>query len=503
MYKIFGSFLVILTLLAGCFGSGGGGGDGDNGVPGTNADLSDLTLSAGPLDQAFQASQTVYTATVGFLAATTTVTPTTDDANATVTVNEAVVISGTASGSISLNEGANKITVIVTAEDGVTTKTYTIGVTRQSADSFAQRAYGKASNADENDQFGFSGALSGDMLVVGAVGEGSSAIGGEDDNTAPGAGAVYVFTWDNGVGSQQAYLKASNADAKDQFGYSVALSGDTLVVGAVGEGGDDNSKPDAGAVYVFTRDNDGEWVQQDLLRASNADAKDQFGFSVALSGDTLVVGAVGEGGDDNSKPDAGAVYVFTRDNDGEWVQQDLLRASNADAGDLFGLVALSGDTLAVGAVGERSSAIGGEDDNSALDAGAAYVFVRSNNGVWVQQAYLKASNADAGDLFGVVALSGDTLAVGAVGEGSSAIGGENDNSALDAGAAYVFVRNNNGVWVQQPYLKAFNADAGDLFGFVALSGGTLAVGAIDEGSSTILDPDDNTAPGAGAGYVFQ
>jgi len=181
----------------------------------------------------------------------------------------------------------------------------------------------------------------------------------------------------------------------------------------------------------------------------------------------------------------------------------LLRASNADAGDQFGLVALSGDTLAVGAVGEGSSAIGGENDNSALDAGAAYVFVRSNNGVWVQQAYLKASNADAGDLFGVVALSGDTLAVGAVGEGSSAIGGENDNSALDAGAAYVFVRNNNGEWVQQPYLKAFNADAGDLFGFVALSGGTLAVGAIGEGSSTILDPDDNTAPGAGAGYVFQ
>jgi len=262
MYKIFGSFLIVLTLLAGC-GSGGGGGGGNNNIqaaPATNADLSDLILSAAPLDQAFQANQTSYSASVGFLIAATTVTPTTDDANATVTVNGAAVFSGTASGSISLNEGANKITVIVTAEDGVTTKTYTIGVTRQSADSFAQRAYGKASNADENDQFGFSGALSGDMLVVGAVGEGSSAIGGEDDNTAPGAGAVYVFTWDNGVGSQQAYLKASNADAKDQFGFSVALSGDTLVVGAVGEGGDDNSKLDAGAVYVFTRNNDGEWV---------------------------------------------------------------------------------------------------------------------------------------------------------------------------------------------------------------------------------------------------
>ena len=127
MYKISGLFLIILTLLAGCgSGSGGGGGGGNNNIQAasaTNADLSDLTLSAGPLDQAFQAIQTSYTATVGFLVTVTTVTPTTDDANATVTVNGAAVISGTASGVISLDEGSNTITVIVTAEDGTSTAT--------------------------------------------------------------------------------------------------------------------------------------------------------------------------------------------------------------------------------------------------------------------------------------------------------------------------------------------------------------------------------------------
>ena len=485
MYKILGSFLIVLTLLAGCGSGSGGGGGGNNNiqaVSATNADLSDLALSAGPLDQAFQADQTSYTATVGFLNTVTTVTPTTDDVNATVTVNGAVVISGTASGAISLDEGSNTITVIVTAEDGTTTKTYTVEVTRQTADSFAQQAYLKAINADASDLFGFSVAVSGDTLAVGAVGEGGA------DNSQPDAGAVYVFSRDNnGVWRQQDLLRALNAGARDQFGFSVALSGDTLAVGAVGESGADNRKSDAGAVYVFGRDNSGEWHQQGFLRAFNADAGDLFGGAVALSGDTLVVGAAGEGGADNRTPDAGAVYVFSRDNNGRWRQQDFIRAFNGDTRDQFGFsVALSSDTLAVGAVGE------GRADNSKPDAGAVYVYTRDNNGLWRQQDFLRAFNADAGDLFGgAIALAGDTLAVGAVGKGSA------DNSKPDAGAVYVFSRDNNGLWRQQDFLRAFNADAGDLFGgAVALSGDTLAVGAV--GNNGV----GNLEPGAGAVYVF-
>jgi len=169
---------------------------------------------------------------------------------------------------------------------------------------------------------------------VGATGEDSSAtvIGGsETDNSATNSGAVYVFTRSVATWTQQAYVKASNTDAGDQFGISVALSGDgnALAVGAsleasaaTGIGGNqaDNTAADAGAVYVFTR-SIATWTQQAYVKASNTGAGDQFGSSVALSGDgaTLAVGATGEdssatgiGGSeaDNSATGAGAVYAF-------------------------------------------------------------------------------------------------------------------------------------------------------------------------------------------------
>ena len=420
MYRMFTLFLLV-ACLSGCFGSGGGGGGGgNNGVPDTNADLFDLSLSAGPLDQVFQANQVRYTATVGFLGASTTVTPTTDDANATVTVNGVAVTSGTASGLIALDEGPNnEISVIVTAEDGITKKVYTIGVTRELADEFAQQAYLKALNAEENDQFGFSVTLSGDTLAVGAVGKNSEV------NNDVDVGAVYVFTRNNGIWTRQAYLKALDAEENDQFGFSVTLSGDTLAVGAVGKNSIDNIKPDIGAVYVFTRDIDGNWTQQALLRASNAEDNDQFGFSVTLSGDTLAVGAVGKTID--AEPignitNAGAVYVFTRDNVGDWRQQDFIRAFNAEDNDQFGFsISLSSDTLAVGAVGKNSEV------NNDIDVGAVYVLIRDNEGEWGQQDFIRASNAENNDQFGFpISLSGDTLAVGAVGKN------------IDAGAVYVF-----------------------------------------------------------------
>src|SRR5690349_9185924 len=148
-----------------------------------------------------------------------------------------------------------------------------------------QQGYLKASNTNANDQFGYLIAFSGDTLVVGAPQEGSNATGVNGDqanNSAPNAGAVYVFTRTGGVWTQQAYLKASNTDANDQFGVSVALSGDTLAVGAMFEDSNatgvngnqaDNSAPGAGAVYVFTRTG-GVWTQQAYLKASNTDAND-------------------------------------------------------------------------------------------------------------------------------------------------------------------------------------------------------------------------------------
>jgi hypothetical protein len=133
--------------------------------------------------------------------------------------------------------------------------------------------------------------------------------------------------------------------------------------------------------------------------------------------------------------------VFTRDTSGDWSQQAYIKASNTEAGDGFRAVALDGDTLAVGAGGEDSSATGvngDQDDNSADDSGAVYVFTRDASGDWSQQAYIKASNTEAGDGFRAVALDGETLVVGAPDEDSSVNGDQADNSASRSGAVYVF-----------------------------------------------------------------
>ena len=403
-------------------------------------------------------------------------------------------------------------------------------------DPIAQKAYLKASNTGAGDHFGDAVSVSGDTVVVGAFGESSAATGvngDETDNSALGAGAAYVFVRDAGGWSQQAYLKVSNTDLGDQFGGSVAVSGDTVVVGASGEdssaigvNGDqsDNSALSAGAAYVFVRSG-GSWSQQAYLKASNTGGVDAFGESVAVSGDTVVVGAWNEesnadgvNGDqsDNSTEGAGAAYVFVRE-DGTWSQQAYLKASSSGLFDRFGKsLSVSGDTLVVGAWGEDSNATGvngNESNEDAMDSGAAYVFVR-NDKIWSQEAYLKASNTGREDVFGwSVSVSGDTVVVGAYREESSATGvngNQNDNSAIFAGAAYVFVRRGSNpcleVWCQEAYLKASNTGFLDRFGWsVAVSGDTVVVGAEREYSGATGvdgDQDDNSKPSSGAAYLF-
>jgi hypothetical protein len=205
---------------------------------------------------------------------------------------------------------------------------------------------------------------------------------------------VYVFIRDGAAWSQQAYLKASNTGSNDVFGWSLALSGDTLAVGAAGEASNasgidgnqnNDSAPFTGAVYVFTRSGT-TWLQQAFIKASNSEGDDVFGWSLALSGDTLAVGApredssaIGVGGNQgsNSLPDSGAVYLFSR-GAGAWSQVDYIKAAVTDNGDFFGYsVTLSGDTLAAGAPGDDSIATGVDGDagdNSLSGAGAAYAF---------------------------------------------------------------------------------------------------------------------------------
>jgi hypothetical protein len=284
-------------------------------------------------------------------------------------------------------------------------------------------------DAAPGDQVGWSVAVAGSTAVVGADGTGSS------------AGAAYVFVLASGSWSEQAELTAAGGAAGDQFGYSVAIAGSTVVVGAPAR----NS--DTGAAYVFTGSG-GTWTEQPVLTAAGGTAGDYFGGSVAISGSTALVGAT-----EGASGGAGAVYVFTRSGSA-WSQAAQLSAAGGASGDLFGAsVAISGSTAVVGAYANNS------------DTGAAYVFAGSG-GTWSQEAELTASDGVASDLFGCsVAISGSTIVIGAYAHGS------------DAGAAYVFTGTGN-TWSQQAELTAEDGAAGNDFGAsVSVAGSTAVIGA--------------------------
>lgn len=406
----------------------------------------------------------------------------------------------------------------------------------------------RASNFGSDDGFGGAVSLSadGNTLVIGASREDSASAGinGDGtDNSSSNAGAAYIFTLSDGTWTEQAYLKASNTGASDNFGHSVSISdnGSIVAIGAFlesssssGVNGEDNNDANrSGAVYVFSREGE-TWQQDAFIKASNVTGGDRFGVSVSLDGEaqTLAIGSREEdngatgvtaglftGNDVAAKKDSGAVYVFTRDGS-NWTQEAYIKASNAEQDDHFGKeVSLSrdGNSLAVAATEEDSLSTGingDQEDNNAVDSGAVYVFSRTE-GLWAQQAYLKASNTDAGDGFGTglsLSENGDVLAVGATSEASNATGingNEFDNTAA-SGAAYVF-RRTGSEWAQHAYLKATNTDAGDGFG-VAISlssdGETLAVAAnAEDGTATgtqasAEEQADNDGSNTGVVYLY-
>jgi hypothetical protein len=356
-------------------------------------------------------------------------------------------------------------------EDNSVENSGAVYVFSRTGSTWSQQAYIKASNTgekDEGDQFGYSVSVSddGNTLAVGAIGEDSASTGingNQNDNSAAGSGAVYVFTRSGNAWSQQAYVKSSTAARNALFGYSVSLSAnaDTMAVGAFDE---DRGK---GALYVFTRSS-GTWSQQARVQAATLDPQDSMGCWVAISddGNTIAAGALDEdtltpginvvkSGDSGrvGAPDdtsAGAAYVFVR-NGTTWTEQANFKASNVGRDDWFGVrLALSGDgnTMVVGAPNEDSAAKGingKQDDDSADGAGAAYLFTRTGSS-WKQEYYIKGSNTEKFDEFGssmALSTDGRTLAVGAHFESGGAKGvngNEADNSVPHSGAAYVFVR---------------------------------------------------------------
>ncbi len=342
----------------------------------------------------------------------------------------------------------------------------------RSGTSWEQVAYIKPSLKEVN--FGRALALSGDTLAVGCVDR------------------VYIFRYNGQQWSEEAHVRSENFDADDNFGYAVSIFKDTLLVGApdeasmantIGGDGSNNDAPKSGAAYVFQRSGS-QWNQQAYIKGSKSQEMGAFGTSVALQTDTLIIGSSGER---NTFEGAGSAYIFQR-KDNTWEEIQRLSASNPGNGDEFGKsVALAGDLIVIGASSESSSSQGVNGDqsnNSAEASGAVYLFDKQDL-KWQQKAYLKASNTNAGDGFGEsVSTDGQFVVVGAPREGSHSpgIGGDQlDNSRSAAGAVYLFERQEAG-WKQVHYIKSrLPFDNGNFGSATALNRGTLLVGERGEG----------------------
>jgi len=294
------------------------------------------------------------------------------------------------------------------------------------------------SDANAGDSFGVSVAIDGNIAVVGAY---------QNDSNGSDCGAAYVYEFSGSQWIQKQKLVASDAAANDKFGYSVAIQGDTIVVGSYNDDG-------KGSVYVFSNSS-GLWTQRQKIVAPDAAAGDKFGCSVAIDNNTIVVGAYG---DDSYK---GSASVFVRAGS-SWVFQQKLTASDADSFDIFGCsVAIDSNTIIIGAPNH--------DNSGNIDAGSAYIYQRQGT-TWLEQSILQAPDSGSAHHFGYsLAIDGNWAVIGAY--------ECNIGSIRTAGAAYVFSRADAG-WVERQ--KLFDANdpcSDDDFGWaVAIKNDTILVG---------------------------
>jgi hypothetical protein len=324
------------------------------------------------------------------------------------------------------------------------------------------------------DSFGWSVAISDDTAVIGAH---------LDDDNGSNSGSAYVFRRDQGGPDnwgQIAKITAADGAAYAYFGWSVTISADTAVVGA---DGDDDNGEDSGSAYVFQREHGGTdaWGQVSKITPVDGAEEDYFGTSVSISGNTAVVGAYG---DDYSGTDSGSAYVFQRDQGGPnaWGQLTKIAATDGAAGDEYGYsVSINGDITVVGAP---------KDDDNNTNSGSAYILQRDQSGpnAWAQTAKITAADGEYGDSFGgSVAISGDIVVVGAYGD---------DDNGSYTGSAYVFRRDQGGpdAWGQVAKITAAGGAVVDYFGWsVSISGDNAIVGGWG---------DNDLGEYAGAAYVF-
>ncbi|WP_160164644.1 Ig-like domain-containing protein [Pedosphaera parvula] len=363
--------------------------------------------------------------------------------------------------------GASRNVVVVGAPhdslNGGTGSAYLFGRSQDGLNTWTQIKKLLPGGGTASDEFGYSAAIYGDIVVVGAR---------YGDEKGLNAGSAYIFSRNQGGSNQWGQVKkllASDGFAGAVFGSAVAVSGDTVVIGApmtVGQSGI------GFGAYIFSRNQGGsnQWGQVTKLLPSDGKPFDLFGTSVSIDGDTIVVGSPGSDGPlAGSSPDYGGAYVFARNQGGlgQWGQVKKLVGTDTIANDRFGSsVTVNLDTIVAGSPGA--------DGAAGVDYGAAYIFGRNQggNGQWGQARKLTAVDGFISDSFGsAVSLDGDRIIVGAA---------LADHNGVDSGVAYLYGRNQGGSnqWGQLDGFLPVGVGAGDNFGSsVSLSQGTIAMGA--------------------------
>ena len=321
----------------------------------------------------------------------------------------------------------------------------------------------KASDGALYDEFGNSVSISGDYAIVGAY---------KDDDNVTNSGSAYIFERNGSSWTEVAKLKASDGAGFKLFGKSVSISGNYAIVGS----NDNDNAFNSGSAYIFERNGD-SWTEVAKLKASDGASQDEFGNSVSISGDYVIVGAYY---DDDNGIDSGSAYIFER-NGSSWTEVAKLKASDGAAGDTFGnSVSISGDYVIVGAY---------YDDDGGESSGSAYIFER-NSSNWAEVSKLNASEGLSGDQFGnSVSISGDYAIVGAY--------RDDDDSGEDSGSAYIFEKNESS-WTETAKLAindgAIN-DGAELFGSsVSISGDYAIVGSYW---------GDGNINGTGSAYLYE
>lgn len=368
------------------------------------------------------------------------------------------------------------------------------------------------SDQENYDRFGWSVAIDGNFIIVGAPGEDDDLAG---NNNISKTGSAYIYENQGGTWIEVQKIIANDRSIDDEFGWSVDIDESTIIIGAHQDFDDVNGNNPihhAGSVYIFDYNaGTGVWSQSQKIVASGRapdinypngyngeDLSDQFGHTVGVSGDYIIVGALNHDWDitnTNSSWQCGAAYIFERSG-GVWTEVQKIRNSDNVAWDRFGSdVAIDSNYIAIGVWAEDESTT---DTDYMKNSGSVYLFVRNGGGTWNENQKITAGSRNSGDHFGWdVKLDGDFLISGVEHDDHD----ENEANPLhEAGSAYVFERDGAGNFSQIQKIRGSDRDSLDVFGYaVDISGNTLIVGAFQHDFNVA---HQDSIDEAGAAYIF-